>query len=120
LWITIKKLREVLSLKDAHVMRVDSMELCVGVDKRGSERLEVRYYDVDANVLKEFFYLNTPEDSRAFYFNFMRLHNRIPENELSASSLTEALELRQKFRSPVFVIARKQKNYWKVCEKIFA
>lgn len=114
-----KKLKEAMLLKDAHVMRVDSMVFHETHDKKGTLRLEVHYYDVDAKVLKEYFYLNTPEDARAFYFNFTRMHNRRPEQRLSIQSTADVLRLQGKFRQPLFVIARKQKHFWSIREKIF-
>jgi DNA repair protein RadD len=115
-----KKLKEAMALKDAHVMRVDSMEFAKTYDKKsGSERLEVRYYDFDANILKEYFYLDSPERRRAFYFNFTRMHNRLPERKLEVRDPDHAIAIRDKFRVPLFVIARKQKHFWAIREKIF-
>jgi DNA repair protein RadD len=116
---TDKKLKEAMSLKDAHVMRVDSMAIEKTLDKSGQERLEVRYFDADANVLKEYFYLNSEESCRAFYFNFTRMHNRLPEKNLDIRNADQALRHRLSFRQPIFVIARKQKHFWNIREKIF-
>lgn len=113
------KLREAMALKDAYVMRPDSMQLISSVDKRGCPRLEVRYYDFDGQHLTEYFYLQTPADAKAFYFNFSRMHNRLPERELQVSSAEDAIAKQHLFRIPSFVIARKQKYFWKVREKIF-
>ena len=114
-----KKLKEAMLLKDAHVMRVDSMNLLRGRDKKGTDRLEIHYYDADANVLKEYFYLDSNESRRAFYFNFVRMHNRLPEKSLSVQSVDDAVRLKTSFRLPAFVIARKQKYFWTIREKIF-
>lgn len=114
-----KKLKEAMSLKDAHVMRVDSMVFAKTTDKKGRPRLEVCYYDADAQVLKEYFYLNTPEACRAFYFNFVRMHARRPEQAPEVRGLDEALAVRASFRQPLFVVARRQTHYWVIREKIF-
>jgi len=114
-----KKLKEAMTLKDAHVMRVDSMSFTKGHDKKGKERLEVRYYDADAQSLREYFYLTTPEERRIFYFNFIRMHNRLPEKRLPIQGLDDVLKIQTHFRQPMFVIARKQKHYWLIREKIF-
>lgn len=114
-----RKLKEAMSLKDAHVMRVDSMQFQKGHDKKGSPRLEISYYDADANVLKEYFYLDTAESRKAFYFNFTRMHNRLPGQKLEVRDVDEALRKQKQFRMPMFVIARKQKYYWNIREKIF-
>ena len=114
-----QKLKEAMALKDAHVMRVDSMLFGKSRDKKGNERLEIQYYDADANVLKEYFYLNSPESRRAFYFNFTRMHNRVPERKIEIQSPEDVIANGEKFRTPMFVIARKQKYFWTVREKIF-
>jgi DNA repair protein RadD len=114
-----RRLKEIMSLKDAHVMRVESMDFAKSKDKRGSERLEVHYRDADANLLKEFFYLDSTEARRAFYFNFTRFHSRLPELPLEVRGVDEAIALRKRFRQPIFVVARKEKRWWAVREKIF-
>lgn len=114
-----KKLKEAMSLKDAHVMRVDSMDFLRSHDKKGNPRLEIHFYDADANVLKEYFYLNSPTSQKAFYFNFVRMHNRLPGKKLELNSIEEVLQNKSKFRLPLFVIARKEQYYWSIREKIF-
>lgn len=116
---TDQKLKEAMALKDAHVMRVDSMEFLMDQDKKGIPRLQISYYDVDANVLKEFFYLNNMESKKAFYYNFIRIHNRVPGQEIQVQSIEDVLKNKSKFRIPIFVIARKHKYYWNIREKIF-
>ena len=116
---TDQKLREAMALKDAHVMRPDSMIFDKTADKKGNSRLEVRYYDLDGEFLREYFYLNSPSDARAFYYNFMRMHLRIPELKLKISSADDVLKNQRLFRMPLFVIARKKPYYWQIREKIF-
>jgi DNA repair protein RadD len=114
-----KKLKEAMSLKDAHVMRVDSMSFERGRDKKGTERLEIKYYDFNAECLTEYFYLNSSEDSHAFYFNFVRMHNRLPERKIFVRTIDDVLGNVKRFRQPMFVVARKQKYFWAIREKIF-
>jgi len=114
-----KKLKEAMSLKDAHIMRVETMLFRPGLDKKGQGRLEVSYFDADAEVLKEYFYLNSEEDSRAFYFNFIRMHLRLPGRQVRIQGVEQALKAQNLFRAPMFVIARKQKHFWSIREKIF-
>jgi len=114
-----KRLKEAMALKDAHVLRVDSMTFTKGFDKKGNERLEVKYYDYDAKALTEYFYIGSGEESRAFYFNFPRMDNRRPEQKLLINSVQDVINQQQKFRQPLFVIARKQKHFWAIREKIF-
>lgn len=113
------KLKEAMSLKDAHIMKPDSMFFAKNYDKKGQERLEIRYYDLDGEFLSEIFYLNSPEEARAFYFNFTRMHNRLPERTLSIKNADDVLFHQKNFRLPIYVIARKQKYYWEIREKIF-
>lgn len=113
------KLKEAMSLKDAHIMRPDTMTFQKGYDKKGNERVEVRYYDYDGEFLSEMFYLNSPEDARAFYFNFTRMHNRTPEKNINIKNADDVLLAEKHFRLPLFVIARKQKYFWEIREKIF-
>jgi DNA repair protein RadD len=114
-----KKLKEAMSLKDAHVMKVETMIFEVGKDKKGNSRLEVCYYDVDAESLKEYYYLDSPESLQAFYFNFTRMHNRIPEKEIRIGNIADVIKNKERFRMPMFVIARKQTYFWEVREKVF-
>jgi DNA repair protein RadD len=114
-----KKLKEAMSLKDAHVMRVDSMMFKKSRDKKGSDRLEVQYYDADANVLKEYFYLDSKESRHAFYISFARMHLRVPEMNLDVHTVDDVLALANRYRPPMFVIARKRKHYWAIREKLF-
>jgi DNA repair protein RadD len=95
------------------------MDLRASTDKKGQKRLEVCYFDADAQVLKEFFYINSKEDASGFYFNFVRMHNKLPENKLSILSVEDAMSFKSQFRQPLFVIARKQKIFWNIKEKIF-
>lgn len=114
-----KKLKEAMALKDAHVMRVDSMEFQKGRDKKGNERLEVHYYDVDANELKEYFYLDSEEKRHAFYLTFARVHLRVPEMNLKVHTVEDVLALKDRYRAPEYIIARKRERFWAVREKIF-
>lgn len=114
-----KKLKEAMALKDAHVMRVDSMTFRKSLDKKGNERLEVQYFDFDANQLREYFYFDSHSRQRAFHFNFARMHDRMPGRMLQFRSAEDVLNQQEKFSPPMFVIARKEKNYWTIREKIF-
>lgn len=113
------KLQQAMALKDAHVLRPDNMVLEKRIDKSGRERLEIRYYDLDAQYLSEVFFFENEHDAKVFHYNFARMHNKLPERELEIRSIDEAIGCSARFRVPMFVIARKQKEYWRVREKIF-
>jgi DNA repair protein RadD len=114
-----RKLKDAMALKDAHVMRVDSMTLAPGRDRRGRERLEVHYFDADGQALKEWFYLGTPSDGRAFQVAFTRLHLRRPELDVPIATVADAVRYQPLFRTPTFVIARRKERWWQIREKIF-
>ena len=113
------RLREAMTLSDAHVMQPDSMVFERKVDKKGVERLEIRYYDLDGQHLSEVFFFDSANGPKVFFHNFTRMHNRLPERELQVSSVDDALRQRKRFRQPLFVIARKQGEFWKIREKVF-
>ncbi|MBX3016831.1 MAG: DEAD/DEAH box helicase [Bdellovibrionaceae bacterium] len=114
-----QRLKEVMSLKDAHIMRVDSMAFHEIVDKKGRHRLEVDYYDADGEVLKEFFDLATREEIKAFELNFLRVHHRVPGLRPDVRGIRDVLGLRSRLRQPAFLVARKHRQDWKIREKIF-
>lgn len=113
------KLRAAMSLRDAHVMEPDSMTLARKVDAKGIERLEVRYYDLNAQSLSEVYFFHSPQDPKVFYYNFVRMHLRLPGSAVRINSIDEALDHQSLFRLPMYIIARKQGKYWKIREKIF-
>ncbi len=113
------KLKQAMALKDAHVLRPDTVTYEKKLDDRNLERLEVRYYDLDAQYLSEIFYINNESEAKSFYYNFTRMHNRLPGKDITIKSVDEAIASRHKFRVPMYVVARKQKHFWKIREKIF-
>ena len=113
------KIRDAMSLKDAHVMKPDTMVLEKKIDKKGLERLEIRYYDLSGQFVSEVYFFNKESDSKVFYYNFIRMHNKLPQHRLAVTSINDAVNLQKNFRLPLYVIARKQGLYWKIREKIF-
>lgn len=113
------KLKNILAQGKAHVMKPDSMSFERKVDKKGNERLEVKYYDLDGQHLSEIFFLNNTHDAKVFYHNFSRMHHRLPGVPLEIESIDDALKAKNKFRLPLYVVARKQEHFWKIREKIF-
>ena len=113
------KLKEAMALKDAHVLRPDTVTFEKKIDENNVERLEVRYYDLDAQYLSEIFYINNNSEAKSFYYNFTRMHNRLPGEKILIKSVDEAIANKNKFRIPMYVVARKQKHFWKIREKIF-
>lgn len=113
------KLKQARLSKDAHIMQPDSVEMLECVDKNGKDFLEIRYYDYDAKYLSEFHYLDSASNIKKFNVNFLRSHLRRPEFHLEISNPREAIRLKPILRYPSFIIARKQKSFWRITEKIF-
>ncbi len=115
-----KKLKEAMSLKDAHVMKPDTMLFEVDYDKKDNERLKVTYFDFDANELSEYFYLNSRSSVTAFNLTFTRMHLKYPGRKVEFQNLEEVLEKQELLKMPLFVVARMElKRFWKIREKIF-
>lgn len=113
------RLRKAMELTDAHVMRPDTMLLERTVDRKKRERLTVSFYDLDGEALREYYYFENMSQIKAFYYNFVRTHLKLPGLGIEINSLDEAIENQALFRMPMFVIARKKKHFWEVREKIF-
>ena len=59
------KLKEAMAHREAHVMRPDSMTFERKIDSKGRERLEIRYYDLNAQHLSEVFFFDSTNASNA-------------------------------------------------------
>ena len=53
------KLKNAMALKDAHIMKPDSMMFTKAYDKNNNPRLKISYYDLDGNPLHESYYLDS-------------------------------------------------------------
>lgn len=111
-------LKAALKLKDALVLRCAAMVLECGVDEKG-EWLKARYYDEDATEVSERFRLNTPAQRKAFEHIFLRPHQRAPGLAMSWKNAADLVALLPLLRHPDFVVARKQRHYWQIREKVF-
>ena len=109
-----KKLREALNLKNCLVIRCSGMEIT-----EDSQRIKITYHDEDGAEIYEFFRLDTPAQQGAFYHHFGK-HALINRGEpFRAISVASVISHRKKFRQPDFVIAQKEKHYWKIIDKLF-
>lgn len=115
------KLKQARLSKNAHILKPDSIELLEKQDKNGNAYLEVRYYDYDAQYLREMHYLNNQTAKKKFDINFLRSHLKRPEHrkDIHFNSPTDIINNQNILRVPSFVIARKQDKYWRITEKIF-
>jgi len=116
------KLKQALALRDHIVLRCAGQSLDAG-QKDGKERLEVCYHDEDGSELKEYFYLNTSKQRYACWLHFLNPHKLLPEHFpkrcIEDLSIDYILQRQDQLRSPDFVIARQEKRYSQVIEKLF-
>ncbi|MDX1818967.1 MAG: DEAD/DEAH box helicase [Marinobacter sp.] len=107
------QLRDALKLKDAMVIRCAGISL--GVD---GSKLKITYHGEDGEELRESFDFSKPAQRAVFSKMFGRrfASGQAPKTFNKAD---EVLELQALLPAPDFVIARKQKHYWQVQERMF-
>ncbi len=113
------KLREALALKDARVLRCAGMSLESTSSKNGRSLLKVTYHDENGTELAEYFGLDSPAQKGAFYHQFLKQHLRHPTQPYHPENAAHVVASEALFRAPDFVIARKQKRFWNIQEKLF-
>ena len=107
------QLKDALKLKDAMVIR------CAGVTLNGNDnKLRITYHAEDGEELSESFDFSKPAQRNVFNKLFGRrlANSQAPK---AFSRVEEVLEMQALLPAPDFVIARKQKHYWQVQERIF-
>jgi len=107
------QLRDALKLKDAMVIRCAGISLTVDGSK-----LRITYHGEDGEELNELFDLGKVGQRAVFNRIFGRrfANGQAPK---AFSSADEVFELQALLPAPDFVIARKQKHYWQVQERVF-
>lgn len=107
------QLRDALKLKDAMVIRCAG--ITSGVD---GSKLKITYHGEDGEELSESFDFSRPAQRSVFNRLFGRrfANGQAPKVFSRAEQVHEAQAL---LPPPDFVIARKQKHYWQVQERIF-
>ena len=109
-------LKKALQLKDAKVIR------CAGVSLEGTENtLKIIYHDEEGIELSESFDFSKKNQIMAFNRLFAkRLSINVSISDtLEISTLEQALQLSAAFPCPDFVIAKKQKYYWRIKNRLF-
>ncbi|MCR8913345.1 DEAD/DEAH box helicase [Marinobacter panjinensis] len=111
------QLRDALKLKDAMVIRCAGITLGAQASKTGS-KLRITYHGEDGEELSESFDFDKPGQRNVFNKLFGRrfADGQAPKMFRRAD---EVLEMQGLLPAPDFVIARKQKHYWQVQERIF-
>ena len=107
------QLKDALKLKDAMVIR------CAGMTLTGNDsKLKVTYHAEDGEELSDSFDFSKPAQRSIFNKLFGRrlANSQAPQ---AFSTLQEVLAVQSLLTAPDFVIARKQKHYWRVQERIF-
>ena len=109
-------LKKALQLTDAKVLR------CSGVSLEESDnRLKVIYHDEEGAELSEKFDLENFNQRTAFnqLFSKRLAVNLATKENITLTSIKQTLAVADYFPYPDFVIARKQKYYWRIKERIF-
>jgi len=112
-------LKKALQLKDAKVLR------CSGISlesvKGSQQKLKVIYHDEGGAELSESFDLSKSGSLKIFnqLFSKRLAINLNTTQEIKITSVEQALATSTYFPFPDFVIARKQKYYWRIKDRIF-
>lgn len=106
-------LKNALKLKDALVIRCAGIELS---DNNG--RLRITYHDEEGAEVSEHFDLKNTGQRKIFNQQYGR---RVGDGSQPQQfkTLEQVLAIREQFRAPDFVIARKSGHHWRVKEKLF-
>ena len=114
-----QKLKDALNLKNCMVIRCSGMTMETDENRQGKPRIKITYYDEDGADVNEYFQLESPAQQGAFYHNFGKhalINRAVP---FRANSVDNVINNRKKFRKPDFVIALKEKHYWRILDKLF-
>ena len=107
------QLRDALRLKDAMVIR------CAGISlAEEGQKLRMTYHGEDGEELRESFDFSKPGQRAVFNKLFGRRFANGQAPKVFARA-NEVLEMQVLLPAPDFVIARKQKHYWQVQERVF-
>ncbi|SBS33433.1 UvrABC system protein B [Marinomonas spartinae] len=109
------QLRNALNLKNNKVLRCSGITLTL---LKAEQAIKVTYHDEDGSTLSESFFFNQKKSRQRFNEQFGR---RIANgtHPLTFDTPEDAMKFESYFPAPDFVIAKKQKNYWQVSERLF-
>ena len=117
-------LKKALKLKDSKIIRCAGLNLTTVSDK-GADKLKITYHDEQGAELNESFDFSKPNQVKAFNNIFSkRLSTKISvqlgsTRSFEVTNIEQALKLANILPCPDFVIARKQKFYWRIKDRLF-
>ena len=115
-------LKKALQLKDSKVLRCSGVTLEKGKE---TEQVKIIYHDEEGATLCETFDFSKPNQVTVFNELFAKrisigIANKVgTAEEFKVTSLSQALRLGSVFPCPDFVIAKKQKYYWRIKNRLF-
>ena len=123
-------LKKALQLKDSKVIRCAGVSLERASDEgKDEDKLKIIYHDEEGAQLSESFDFSKPSQVKAFNEIFAKrlsinIEQAVDEKPdatglFEVSNLQQALKLTNLFPCPDFVIARKQKYYWRIKNRLF-
>jgi|TARA_B110000211_G_scaffold192206_1_gene219386 DNA repair protein RadD len=125
-------LKKALKLKDSKVIRCAGLNLSRNngrgngkASDKGSDKLKITYHDEEGTELNESFDFTKLNQVKAFNDIFSKRLSAKISLQLGATesyevtTLEQALKLANILPCPDFVIARKQKYYWRIKDRIF-
>jgi DNA repair protein RadD len=126
-------LKKALQLKDSKIIRCAGLNLTRAndkisdklSDKGGADKLKITYHDEEGIELNESFDFAKPYQVKAFNDIFSkRLSAKISvqlgsTDTFEVTNIEQALKLANLLPCPDFVIARKQKFYWRIKYRLF-
>ena len=121
-------LKKALQLKDSKIIRCAGLNLSRvngKVSDKGADKLKITYHDEEGAELNESFDFARPNQVKAFNAIFAKrlsakLNVQLGSTEsFEVTNLEQALKLANLLPCPDFVIARKQKYYWRIKDRLF-
>ena len=108
-----EQLKKALQLKDALVLRCSGMSI-----SHQENTLTVTYHDEDGETLKERFIFDYDSHQKQFNHLFAR---RLRDGSEPApfKQIEDVIKLQEQLKAPDFVVAYKEKRFWRVHARIF-
>lgn len=114
-----KKLKEVLSLKDALVLYISRMQLQSHKTKEGKTSLKVSYFSAEGAELAEYWNLQTKTQKQRFLSLFVPAHLVDRHRPFEAVTVQSVIQQAHRFQPPAAIIARKDGRFWQISDKLF-